>query len=79
MNQLFRGWFDDRNLPVTDRVRQALAFYQKKYGVPPTLVLLPLNEEEVEELGIVVEKDKYVLPNCMLLGVNNERINDNEQ
>lgn len=77
--QLFRGWFDDRKLSVTDRVRYALDCYQKKYGMPPTLVLLPLNEADVEEVGTVVKWDKYVLPNCMLLGVNTDEHSNNDE
>lgn len=70
MSQLYRGWFDGRPIPLTQKVQEALEYIQKKYGTPPNIVELPmLNEATIEIPNIEVKHFKNILPGHMLIGV----------
>lgn len=80
MNQIWMGWFDNRRIPLSQKVKDAFEYHLKKYGMHPDIIELPLNERGDVGLDIVVTHDKYILPDCMFVGVQRiEEKAENEQ
>jgi len=76
-------WFDnDPKVDLVTKIQRAADYYQKKYSKPPTLVLvhpsmLPKELLDKPELkmpckGIVVRKNRSVLPNHFWVGETEE-------
>ena len=66
-------WFDDSPKPLGEKIREAAAYYLKKYGVPasacyinpealPATSILPI------VWGIIVARKHNVLPNHLWIG-----------
>jgi len=61
-------WFDRSARPLDERVRDAAAYYQRKYGAKPDRAFAPAGTEKTVVDGIEVRADKSVLPNHLWLG-----------
>ncbi len=71
----YMGW--SYSTPVQDEVKIAIQKYIKKYGNPPSEILIAPEEklEPMEGFQFVVRADPYVNIHTMLLGVvDNEKI-----
>lgn len=66
-------WYDgDAHADLQTKVQRAAAYYQKKYGIMPTLCFVHpsmLPEEPVRSGVIELRSSKQVLPNHLWLGV----------
>jgi hypothetical protein len=65
-------WFDDGPNSLNDKVSQAVAFYEQKFGEKPTHCLVhpkTLNGGEGDVAGVTVRKARNVMPNHYWIGV----------
>jgi hypothetical protein len=65
-------WFDDGPTSLKDKVSQAVAFYEQKFGEKPTHCLVhpnTLNGGEGDIAGVSVRKARNVMPNHYWIGV----------
>lgn len=69
---MYMLWY--QNVPVTDRVKNAIEYYQKRYGNPPSIIETPLEEELPEGMSVVVKRVRIPKGN-LLVG---EVVRDNE-
>ena len=73
-------WYDDGPLPLKDRVIQAAGYYTEKYGRKPNLCFVHpdmLSSEEGNANGIVIRKDKGIMPGHFWIGVDESQIKKN--
>ncbi len=66
----YQGYWSDK--PVQDAVKFALQSYQKKFGTPPSEILVSLEQSDLQPMegfSFVVKVDPYVTINTFLLGV----------
>lgn len=73
--KFYFGWQDTRKIPLADKILCALRRYEEKFGKPPTILEVALNEGEVEGLGIGVKRHKYIPVNTFFIGEIDERDN----
>jgi hypothetical protein len=65
-------WFDDGPTSLKEKVSQAVAFYEQKFGEKPTHCLVhpkTLNGGEGDVAGVSVRKARNVMPNHYWIGV----------
>lgn len=65
-------WFDDGPTSLKDKVSQAVAFYEQKFGEKPTHCLVhpnTLNGGEGDVEGVTVRKARNVMPNHYWVGI----------
>lgn len=65
-------WFDDGPNSLKDKVSQAVAFYEQKFGEKPTHCLVhpnTLNGGEGDIAGVSVRKARNVMPNHYWIGI----------
>ena len=65
-------WFDDGPTKLQDKVSQAVAFYEQKFGEKPTHCLVhpnTLNGGEGDVAGVAVRKARNVMPNHYWIGI----------
>ncbi len=65
-------WFDDGPTSLKDKVSQAAAFYEQKFGEKPTHCLVhpnTLNGSEGDVGGVSVRKARNVMPNHYWIGI----------
>jgi hypothetical protein len=65
-------WFDDGPKPLQEKVQQAAAFYEDKFGNKPTHCLVhpsTLNGGEGLVGSVMVRKARNVMPNHYWIGV----------
>jgi hypothetical protein len=73
MSQTWMMWLDgDTNKTTEEVVREAIDYYQGKYGVKPNRVQIPLNIEDVYVEGVHIERESYVQKNHLLVTVDGE-------
>jgi hypothetical protein len=68
-------WFDDRSKPLQEKVEQAAAFYEDKFGNKPTHCLVhpsTLNGGEGLVGSVMVRKARNVMPNHYWVGVEDK-------
>jgi hypothetical protein len=73
-------WYNDGPLPLKDRVIQAASYYTEKYGREPNLCFVHpgmLDSEEGNANGIVIRKDKGIMPGHFWIGVDESQIKKN--
>lgn len=73
MERIWMMWLDgDPGRSTEEVIREAMAYYQSKYGVKPNRVQLPLNSEKVFIDGILIERESYVQKNHLLMTMDRE-------
>ena len=73
MSQTWMMWLDgDANRTVEEAIREAMAHYQRKYGVKPNRVQIPLSSPEVCIEGFLIERDGSVQKNHLLITADRE-------
>ena len=71
MNRIGMIWFDNSSLPLSTKIRQAIDYYQKKYGAIPTKIMVnPKDFVECNEFAI--EKSRSIMRNNIWLGMSDE-------
>ncbi len=68
-------WFDDGSKPLQEKVEQAAAFYEDKFGNKPTHCLVhpsTLNGGEGLVGSVMVRKARNVMPNHYWIGVEDK-------
>jgi hypothetical protein len=65
-------WFDNSAKPLDERVRNAAAYYQRKYGAKPDRAFGPVGTAETVVDGIEVRADKSMLPSHLWIGVEDQ-------
>ncbi len=65
-------WFDDRkNISTAQKIEGAVLFFQEKYGSKPGCCYINpgISQEELhqQQLGLRIEKSRYVMPNHFIL------------
>jgi hypothetical protein len=68
-------WFDDGPKPLQEKVAQAVAFYEDKFGNKPTHCLVhptTLNGGEGLVGSVLVRKARNVMPNHYWIGVEDQ-------
>lgn len=73
---IYFGWLDIRDIPLSQKVRDAMERHREKYGVPPNVLEMNLNEGDVEGLDIEVSRYNHILPYHYLFGVKDENIRE---
>lgn len=73
--KFYFGWLDTRKIPLTEKILCALQRYEEKFGKPPSIVEMSLNEGEVEGLGIGIQRRRYIPVNTFFIGELDERDN----
>jgi len=66
-------WFDDSPNSLREKVSQAVAFYQDKFGEKPTHCLVhpsTLNGSEGVIAGVQVREARNVMPNHYWIGID---------
>jgi hypothetical protein len=73
MSLTWMMWLDgDTNKTTEEAIREAMAYYQKKYGAKPNRVQVPLSSPEVCIEGILIEREGSVQKNHLLITVDRE-------
>ena len=73
MNKTWMMWLDgDANKKIEEVIREAMAYYQRKYGVKPNRVQVPLISPEVCIEGILIEREGSVQKNHLLITADRE-------
>jgi hypothetical protein len=70
-------WFDDSPTPFVEKVQQAVAYYQEKYGHGPTHCLVhpeTLNGGKNKVSGVVVREAHNVMPHHYWIGTEEVEI-----
>ncbi len=70
-------WFDDGPTTLKDKVSQAAAFYEQKFGEKPTHCLVnpkTLNGGEGDVAGVTVRKARNVMPNHYWIGIEEKPV-----
>ena len=73
-------WYDDGPNSINDRVTRAASYYMEKYGREPNLCFVNpkmLEAEEGNAKGIVIRKDKGIMPGHFWIGVDESQIKKN--
>ncbi|MEE9216330.1 MAG: hypothetical protein V3U32_02745 [Anaerolineales bacterium] len=73
-------WYDDSPTALKDRVDQAAGYYTEKYGRKPNLCFVNpsmLQAEEGKAKGVVIRKDKGIMPGHFWIGVDESQIKKN--
>ena len=73
-------WYDDGPNSINDRVTRAASYYTEKYGREPNLCFVNpemLEAEEGNAKGIVIRKDKGIMPGHFWIGVDESQIKKN--
>jgi hypothetical protein len=68
-------WFDDGSKPLQEKVEQAAAFYEDKFGNRPTHCLVrpsTLNGGEGLVGSVMVRKARNVMPNHYWIGIEDQ-------
>ncbi|MHB8807257.1 MAG: hypothetical protein ACYC59_06715 [Anaerolineaceae bacterium] len=65
-------WFDDRkDIPIEQKIQDAVIFFQKKYGDKPDCCYVNGTSQQKEIFqklaGLRIEISQYVMPNHFLL------------
>lgn len=64
-------WYEHGSIPLETSVREAAAYYLKKYGKSPDLCFIhPATGNECQVDGIAVKHSRSQLPNHFWIGVN---------
>lgn len=65
-------WYDGSKRPIEDKVREAAAYYLKKYGVSAAFCMVQTEavEKSLKVDGVLVQPARYVMPNHLWLGVD---------
>jgi hypothetical protein len=64
-------WFDDSKQPLSDKLKKAIAYHVTKYGNPPAVVEMSVQDEPVPiGLVLVTQIQRVSIPKShFLLGV----------
>lgn len=70
-------WFDETNKPLTEKIKRAAQYYEKKYGrAPDTCLVYPnilTKDQKLEEIpGLTVRAYRAVLPGHLWIGISEE-------
>jgi hypothetical protein len=66
-------WLDgDTNKTTEEVICEAMAYYQRKYGIKPNRVQIPLSSPEVCIEGILIEREGSVQKNHLLITMDRE-------
>ena len=64
-------YFDKSNLPLSTKIRNAIDYYQKKYGTIPNKIMVnPKDYQDCKEFAI--ETSKHIPIHNIWLGMNEE-------
>lgn len=69
-------WFDDGPKPLPEKVSQAVAFYEDKFGRKPTHCLVnpkTLDGDEGIVAGVEIRQARNVMPNHYWIGVDEKK------
>ena len=73
MSQTWMMWLDgDTNKTTEEAIREAMAYYRRKYGINPNRVQVPLISPEVCIEGILIEREGSVQKNHLLITADRE-------
>lgn len=75
--KFYFGWQDTRKIPLTEKILCALQRYEEKFGKPPSIVEMSLNEGAVEGLDIGVQRRRYIPVNTFFIGELEDEQSDN--
>jgi len=64
---MYLGWYDSSKLSIEQKIRNGLAAYQERYGVPATAVLVHA-AVVVEVPGVVVLAKPFIRPDHFWIG-----------
>lgn len=66
---------ENTKLGLTEHIRQAAAYYQKKYGDQPNMCLVNPHEIKpgLQSPGIEIKSSRSILPKHLLIGVEQAR------
>ena len=68
MNKIGMLWYSNEKETLSEKVGKAIAYYEKKYGRKPTLVIC--NKKDYEEIsGIAIRHSRSIPPNNFWLGM----------
>lgn len=69
-------WFDNSSLTLEEKIRKAVAYYQKKFLKAPTLCLCPPGTQKFPEQvdGVTVRLFGSVLPHHLWIGTEDESL-----
>lgn len=62
-------WFDNSTISLSDKVRKALAYYEKKYGRVPNVVLVHPSAGDAQIDGVTIRHYRPVLPGHIWVGM----------
>lgn len=64
-------WQDHSKRPLEARIADAISYYERKYGMRPTWVQVPVGDlvEDLDLYGCRVGSRRYILPGHLWLGV----------
>jgi len=66
-------WQDCSNLPLSIKIREAIAYYQNKYGTIPTLIMVnPKTAIDEDCNQFAIEISRSIMKNHIWLGMSNE-------
>ena len=66
-NFFYMAWLMNTTNPVEDAVKDALAYFEKKYGKPPSVIVCNPSLD-IKGQQIAVEKYQPVLANLLYIG-----------
>lgn len=66
--KFYFGWQDTRKIPLTEKILCALRRYEEKFGKPPSVLEIGLNEGAIEGLSIGIQRRKYIPVNTFYIG-----------
>jgi hypothetical protein len=73
MNKTWMMWLDgDTNKTTEEAIREAMAYYRRKYGINPNRVQIPLKCEDVYMEDILIERDSCIQENHLLITMDRE-------
>ncbi len=64
-------WFDNSNISLGDKIKKAVAYYEKKHNIKPTSCLVHPNDlkDGIPDCGIEIHPYRPVLPGHIWIGV----------
>jgi len=68
-------WFDNSTSPLSAKIKKAVDYYQKKYGLQPDLCLVhpsALSNAQMDMETIVVRPYRPVLPGHIWIGIEDK-------
>lgn len=75
--KFYMGWLDTRDIPLPEKISAAIQRYEKKFGKPPSVLEIGLNEGAVEGLDIGVQRRRYIPINTFFIGELEDEQSDN--